>query len=164
VRALGAWEECSAEVTFVGPVSVIALFRSATAACTPPGEPEWRGFERLIDHARAEWEAQPRHRDPIFERDGWRCVVPACSSRCTFHDHHVQFRSKGGDNRRENRAAVCLAHHLHGIHTGYITATGRAPDGLHWHLGVAHGRPPFLELLGDTYLEVDEDARQVANM
>ena len=152
MRAPGPWEDCVATVTFVGPLSGIALFRSAISAFRVAGEPDWRAFERLIDHARAEWLAQPRHRDPIFERDGWRCTVPACTSRCNLHDHHIQWRSRGGNNAQDNRSTVCAGHHLHGIHAGFIATSGHAPHAIHWQLGVARGRPPFLELLGDTYL------------
>jgi hypothetical protein len=47
---------------------VVALFRAGVRGFTQKGEPPWRGFERLLLHAIAEWEAQPRHRDPIFFR------------------------------------------------------------------------------------------------
>src|SRR5205823_1678966 len=80
--------------------------------CAPP----WEGLERLLRHATAEWERRPRHRDPIFERDGWRCAVPACTARASLRDHHVIYRSHGGDNARDNRVAICAAHHLNGIH------------------------------------------------
>jgi len=74
------------------PASVAALFETALAAFTPIAAPRWRGFEQLLEHVGTEWRAQPRHRDPIFERDGWRCAVPACSSRRALHDHHIIFR------------------------------------------------------------------------
>jgi hypothetical protein len=101
----------------------------------------------------AEWEAQPRHRDRVFERDGWRCAVPACSARRNLHDHHVLFRSRGGGNARDNRITVCAWHHLRGIHGGIVHAWGEAPHGLTWELGLAAGRPPLLRVAaGDVYL------------
>ncbi len=57
---------------------------------------------------------------PSFERDGWQCQVPACSGRRHLHDHHIHFRSRGGDNRRTNRITVCAWHHLRAIHAGYV--------------------------------------------
>ena len=107
--------------------------------------------EKLLRHVEAEWHAQPRHRDPIFARDGWRCAVPACTSRRNLHDHHVLFRSHGGGNTRENRVTVCAWHHLRGIHAGRVRAWGEAPDGITWELGVRPGRPPLLRLEGDRY-------------
>ena len=101
----------------------------------------------------AEWQAQPRHRDPIFGRDGWRCAVPACSSRRNLHDHHLLFRSRGGDNAHDNRITVCAWHHLRGIHGGRVRAWGMAPDAITWQLGVRPGGPPLLTLLGDRYVE-----------
>jgi hypothetical protein len=145
-------EALDRRVTFFGPLSVVALFRAAVAGLTLPSEPLWRGFERALEHVIREWVAQPRHRDPVFARDGWRCVVPGCSSRRNLHDHHVLFRSRGGGNERENRVAVCVAHHLHGLHRGVVRARGRAPDDILWELGVSPGRLPLLVLRGERYV------------
>ena len=92
------------------------------------------------------------NRDPVFARDGWRCAVPGCSSRRNLHDHHLLFRSHGGNNGRDNRVTVCAAHHLHGIHAGRIRAWGTAPDDVTWELGVRRGRRPLLRLRGDRYV------------
>jgi hypothetical protein len=142
-----------AAIVFPAPASVAILLRDAIAAFTERGDPPWGGLERLLTHVEETWMALPRHRDPVFERDGWRCAVPACSARRALHDHHVVFRSQGGDNARDNRVTVCAAHHLHGIHAGRIRARGRAPEAIVWELGVRPGRPPLLRLRGDRYLE-----------
>ncbi|MFN2425324.1 MAG: HNH endonuclease [Candidatus Binatia bacterium] len=99
----------------------------------------------MLALAMLEWLSAPRHPDPVFERDGWRCAVPACSSRRNLHDHHVVFRSHGGGNGQGNRITVCAAHHLHGLHMGRIRATGTAPRAIVWEM-------PFGRLLGDRYL------------
>ena len=135
------------------PASVAALFEMAIAAFTDVGEPRWRGFERLLESVRSEWKARPRHRDPIFARDGWRCAVPTCSSRRNLHDHHIVFRSRCGNNARDNRVAICAAHHQHGLHGGgYIRAWGEAPDGIRWELGIRPDASPLLTLIGDRYV------------
>jgi hypothetical protein len=145
-------ELVDAHVTFRAPADVVALFRNAMIAHGTPGEPLWRGLERLLTHVIAEWEAQPSHRDPVFARDGWRCMVPACSSRRNLHDHHVLYRSRGGDNARTNRITVCAAHHLHGIHAGVVQARGEAPDGITWELGIRAGQEPLLTFsVGEVY-------------
>jgi hypothetical protein len=150
------WEPTDADVSFRAPADVVALFRNAILAYAAPAEPLWRGLEHLLEHVVAEWDSQPRHRDPVFARDGWRCTVPACSSRRNLHDHHVLFRSRGGGNSRANRITVCAAHHLHGIHTSVIRAWGEAPDGITWELGVRTGRPPLLRFgTGEVYEEPD---------
>ncbi len=100
----------------------------------------------------ADWEAEPRHRDPVFARDGWRCTVPACSGRRNLHDHHLRFRSRGGGNERENRVTVCAAHHLHGIHTGVIRAWGVAPHAVRWEL-------PLESYVGDRLVRPRLDVR-----
>jgi hypothetical protein len=140
-------------IIFPAPASLAMLLRDAIAAFTERGDPPWGGLERLLTHVEETWRALPRHRDPVFERDRWRCAVPACSARRELHDHHVVFRSQGGDNARDNRVTVCAAHHHHGIHEGRIRARGRAPDAIVWELGVRPGRPPLLRLQGDRYLE-----------
>jgi len=153
MRARFADETPEVVLNIPAPASVAALFETALAAFTSPGAPRWRGLEQLLEHVGAEWQAQPRHRDPIFERDGWRCAVPACSARRELHDHHIVFRSRCGGNERENRVAVCAAHHHHGLHGGgSVHAWGEAPDGIRWELGVRRNGPPLLALLGDRYV------------
>jgi len=145
-------EALDADITFTAAPSVVALFRAALDAFRSPGEPLWKGCEKLLEHVCREWEAQPRHRDPVFARDGWRCAVPACTSRAHLHDHHILYRSAGGDNSRANRVAICAWHHLRGIHLGRIRAHGTAPHAITWEIGVRRGRPPLLRTLGDRYL------------
>jgi hypothetical protein len=146
-----ALEVSDAEVRFTGPASVVALLRDVLDAFAEPGEPRWTALERLLRHVITHWESTPRHHDPVFARDGWRCTVPACSSRRNLHDHHIRFRSRGGHNRRDNRTVVCAAHHLHGIHAGTIQAAGVAPYAIEWRLGIRPGTPPFLVTVGDRY-------------
>ena len=154
-RQMRAHEECpplDAEIVFFAPASLKVLLREAIAAFAERLEPPWRGFERLLEHAWIEWQQQPRHRDPVFARDGWRCAVPACTSRRNLHDHHLLFRSRGGGNARDNRITVCAWHHLRGIHQGRVRAWGTAPDDVTWELGVRPGCAPLLRLEGDQYL------------
>jgi hypothetical protein len=127
----------------------VALLRDVLDAFADPAEPRWRALERLLRHVITHWESTPRHHDPVFARDGWRCTVPACSSRRNLHDHHIRFRSRGGDNRRDNRTVVCAAHHLHGIHDGTIHASGAAPHAIEWRLGLRPGAAPFLTYVGE---------------
>ncbi|MCC6765742.1 MAG: HNH endonuclease [Deltaproteobacteria bacterium] len=153
-RPPAASEVCDAEIRFSGPTSVVALLRDVLDAFADPSdatEPRWAALERLVRHVIACWESTPRHPDPVFARDRWRCTVPACSSRRNLHDHHIRFRSRGGDNTRDNRTTVCAAHHLHGLHDGTIHATGTAPHAIEWRLGVRPGAPPFLAYVGDRY-------------
>ncbi|HEY2386934.1 MAG TPA: hypothetical protein VGK30_08235 [Candidatus Binatia bacterium] len=143
-------------ISLPAPASVAALFETAIAAFTRRGEARWRGFERLLENVRTEWNGRPRHPDPVFARDRWRCAVPTCGARRNLHDHHVLFRSRGGDNHRTNRVALCAQHHQHGVHGGgYLRAWGEAPDGIHWELGVRRDGPPLLKLRGGRYVTVD---------
>lgn len=152
MRARDGWEPAGDEVAFAAPVSVVVLLRSVILACTLPGETAWRGFERLLDHVEREWRSLPGHPDPVFERDGWRCTAPACSSRRDLQDHHILFRSRGGSDALENRTTLCPFHHLRGIHAGRVRAQGRAPDAITWELGVRPGRPPLVQTVGDRYV------------
>jgi len=155
-----AAELCDVEIQFRAPASVVALFRDVLDAFASPGAPRWAALEGLLRHVIEYWEATPRHRDPIFAREGWRCAVPACSSRRNLNDHHIQFRSRGGSNARWNRIAICAAHHLHGIHDATIRATGTAPDNIEWQLGVRSQAPPLLTYIGDRI----RDARSTSDM
>ena len=145
-------ETLDADITFAAPPSVVALFRGALDAFRPAGAPLWKGCEKVLEHVCGEWESQPRHRDTVFARDGWRCAVPACTSRANLHDHHVLYRSAGGDNSRENRVTVCAWHHLRGIHLGRIRAHGMAPHAIIWEIGLRRGRPPLMRTVGDRYV------------
>ncbi|MBI3768137.1 MAG: HNH endonuclease [Deltaproteobacteria bacterium] len=143
---------CDVAVQFTGPASVVALFRDVLDAFAHAGEPRWVALEEILRHVLGYWEGTPRHRDPIFARDGWRCTVPGCSARRSLHDHHLCWRSHGGGNERDNRTAICAAHHLHGVHGGAIRAWGGASEAVHWELGVRRGVPPLLSYIGDRLL------------
>jgi hypothetical protein len=139
------WEFPDAEIAFTAPVSVVALFRTAVLAFAHPRDSLPGGLEALL--------RQPRHRDPVFARDGWRCAVPICTARRNLHDHHVVFRSRGGDNRRDNRITLCAWHHLRGIHAGRVRASGEAPDGIRWEIGVHAGRRPLFRVDAAGYIQ-----------
>ena len=70
----------------------------------------------------------------ILERDRGLCQVPGCS-RAAAHAHHIEFRSAGGSDDPSNIVSLCAAHHLHGVHKGWIRVRGVAPDRLVWELG-----------------------------
>jgi hypothetical protein len=135
------------------PADVAILAEHILTSLRRPHESRGETFERVLLGVLQEWMSAPRHRDPVFERDGWRCAVPACRSRRNLHDHHVVFRSHGGANDRDNRITICAAHHLHGLHAGRIRARGEAPHGIVWELGYRQtdGRS-LARLRGDRYL------------
>ena len=103
----------------------------------------------MLDHAIAVWSlgangsARVRREHRVFERDGWRCTVPGCSSYRNLHDHHIIFRSAGGSNALANRTTLCAAHHLRGVHAGVVRCSGEAPADLRFELGVRPGQPPL---------------------
>ncbi|MBI5503965.1 MAG: HNH endonuclease, partial [Deltaproteobacteria bacterium] len=140
-------------VTLHAPVTVIGLLEDAIASYRAPSEPRWRAFERILAHVFLTWTSQPRHRDPVFGRDNWTCQVPACTSRCRLHDHHLVYLSRGGGNAPGNRVSVCASHHLHGIHAGVVRASGRAPDHVVWELGCLGRSTPLLRTVGDRYID-----------
>ena len=79
----------------------------------------------------------------VLERDLGRCQVPGCS-RAAEQEHHIEFRSAGGPDEKWNLVSLCAAHHLQGVHKGYICVRGRAPDALYWKLGIRPGARPLL--------------------
>lgn len=107
----------------------------------------------MLDHATEAWDvwghrAGGTRRVPaeyrVFERDGWRCTVPGCSSYRNLHRHHIAFRSVGGSNEPRNCTTLCAFHHLRGIHAGTVGCAGDAPDGLRFSLGLRRGFAPLL--------------------
>jgi hypothetical protein len=107
---------------------------------------EGEGFEAMLEHAIEAWggnERRVRAEHRVFERDGWRCTAPACSSRRNLHDHHIRFRSAGGSDALSNRTTLCAWHHLRGVHAGIVRCTGEAPGRLFFELGVRAGALPL---------------------
>ena len=84
----------------------------------------------MFDHAIDTWWVSTPRKYRVFERDGWRCTVPGCTSQRNLHAHHVLFRSAGGDDDLANLTTLCAAHHQRCVHGGLIWIRGRAPDGL----------------------------------
>jgi hypothetical protein len=143
-------ETCTA--CFIGPAEVVQLLRAIL--CTVrrrlerddgrmPTEGEALGA--VLDYVFACWgvgkKAAAHHR--VFERDGWLCAVPGCTSMQNLHDHHIQFRSAGGSDELGNRVTLCAFHHLRGVHANRLRCVGRAPDGLTWQIGIRPGAAPL---------------------
>jgi len=100
---------------------------------------ESEALDAMLEHCFETW-ALPNAKVPrdhrVFERDGWRCTVPGCSSYRNLHNHHIEYRSHGGPDDGWNRTTLCAAHHQRAVHQGIgrIRIRGRAPDGLHYEL------------------------------
>jgi hypothetical protein len=155
-----ASDEETSRVSFSLPTDVARLFRAvlltvrqrieaATGRSATPGE----AFEAMLDHALAAWQV----RDPelrtdhrVYERDGWRCQFPGCSSLRNLHGHHIRFRSAGGDDDLSNLVTLCAWHHQRGVHARVVRVSGRAPERLRFELGVRReGRPLDVYRSGD---------------
>jgi hypothetical protein len=108
--------------------------RRAAGRFLTPGE----CLDRIATHFIETWRAalpRPRTAEALaIARDGGLCQVPGCC-RAAVHAHHVQYRSRGGGDEAENLTALCAAHHLVGVHRGYLRVRGEAPHGLSWRLG-----------------------------
>ena len=81
--------------------------------------------------------------DEIYIRDGWRCTAPGCTSRRNLEDHHIRYRSRGGDDDPANRICLCRFHHQRGEHGGLASCRGRAPTGVVWRLGRKDAAPTW---------------------
>jgi len=102
-------------------------------------------LEAMLDHALAAWRPGKRTRRDyaVFERDGWRCTAPGCTSYRDLHRHHIVFRSGCGSNQHANLTTLCWWHHQCGIHQYVLRCTGTAPDGLRFELGLRSDGPPL---------------------
>ncbi len=98
--------------------------------------PSWVGYWALLEESAWEWDApQGRKRYRTFERDGYRCMAPACTTRMHLHEHHLCYRSQGGDDEPENLWTLCVFHHLQGEHGTLARCRGRAPLDVVFRLG-----------------------------
>ena len=104
--------------------------------------PEWCAWLALLEGFIRTWDdphGMPRRpADKIYARDGWRCSAPGCTSRRHLEEHHIVYRSQGGDDSLENRVTLCRFHHQEGEHAGLMRCRGRAPLGVLWSIG-RHG-------------------------
>jgi hypothetical protein len=132
---------------FTAPADVARLFKAVLASVQRRIErlngrlaSESEALDAILEHCFETWSV-PNGRVPlehrVFERDGWRCQVPGCTSYRNLHDHHIRFRSAGGSDDLSNRVTLCAAHHLRGVHAGLIRIRGRAPDGLYFETPLA---------------------------
>jgi hypothetical protein len=131
-----------------GPADAFEVVSAAMTACQKMhrarGEPLSSGeaLARMADHFVATWaglveqykRSQPKRRREVLGRAGGFCAVPGCT-RTAMHDHHVEFRSRGGSNESANRTGLCVAHHLRSVHRGFVRVTGRAGERLGWEFG-----------------------------
>ena len=134
---------------FTAPADVARLFQGVLATVqrrierkTGRTASESEALDAMLEHCFATWssanaEIPPDHR--VFERDGWRCTVPGCTSYRNLHSHHIVFRSDNGPDDDWNRTALCAAHHHRCVHEGIgrIRIRGRAPDALRFELPLA---------------------------
>ena len=160
--AAGGVQTCArlgARVRFWAPDDVAALWHHALRVCrlVAGGDlDDWECVARMIDSFEQTWDVKRdpkwRRRYRIFERDGWRCRVPGCSSRRNLHAHHVVYRSHGGCDEDDNLAVLCATHHQQGIHAGRLRCHGSADGFLRWELGVGAGGPPVLTAVEDVLL------------
>jgi hypothetical protein len=81
----------------------------------------------------------------ILRRDRWLCQVPGCS-KAAAHVHHIIPRSAGGTDDEKNLISLCAAHHLHGVHMGWVRVWRVGEDRLRWQLGVRPGFPPIVDV------------------
>ncbi len=102
-------------ISFWAPLDVAALWDSALRACRAAAGghlEDWECFLVFVQALRDTWEnlEDPhwRRRYRIFERDGWRCMAPGCTSRSGLNEHHVIFRSRQGDNDEGNLLTLCI--------------------------------------------------------
>ena len=120
------------------PRSVRILLGTAFRAARKDG---WLSTDecvgRIAQHFIDTWKDAPSPRRTVSrkvrERDAWRCTVPGCS-RSAMQAHHVEYRSRGGGDELWNQTGLCPAHHLHGVHLGYVKVQGQAPDRLVWSM------------------------------
>jgi hypothetical protein len=150
-------ERC--RVSFSAPADVARLFRAVlcTVRRRIEGATEGEAFGAMLAHALEAWGHGQRRPDRslrVFERDGWRCTIPGCSSLRNLHAHHIRFRSAGGTDDLANQTTLCAWHHQRGVHAGIVRVAGRAPHALRFELGVRAGAPPLLRAFSGDRLAV----------
>ncbi len=125
------------------PAALPSLLAARTFSTRSRRVPSWVGLLSILEEFVCTWDAPTRaatrrgiaRTDAIYVRDGWRCTAPGCTSRRNLEDHHLVYRSRGGDDAPANRTCLCRFHHQRGEHGGLSSCAGRAPLGITWRLG-----------------------------
>jgi hypothetical protein len=141
-------------IRFFLPTDLEPLWQSLLGACRVLHGPglswadclEFAMDAFILEHAPEALESI--RRNPVLDRDGWRCSVPNCTRRAMLHAHHLDYRSHGGSSEDLNLAALCEAHHLQGVHQNRIRVKGEAPHGLEWQLGLRRDGAPHMTVHG----------------
>ena len=136
----GAEAEPKADAEAILPSEAPSLEAARTFSAHGRAVPSWVGLLALLEDFVDTWdhpEASPSRRaDEIYSREGWRCFAPGCTSRQNLEDHHLEYRSRGGDAKaRWNRICLCGFHHRRGEHGFLARCRGKAPLGVLWRLG-----------------------------
>jgi hypothetical protein len=115
----------------------------------PMRVPAWYALCRVFHRAREAWrvhhQAPPAALRRILDRDGYRCAAPECTQRRNLQVHHLRYRSRGGDDRDQNRVTLCAFHHHHGEHGGLMRVRGQLDAfgrGLTWEMGLDENDRP----------------------
>ena len=131
------WHEPSPD-----PGAMPSLFAARMFSTRSRRVPSWVGLLSILEEFVCTWDAPTRAgtkraavTDAIYIRDGWRCTAPGCTSRRNLEDHHLVYRSRGGDDGPANRTCLCRFHHQRGEHGGLASCAGTAPLGIVWRLG-----------------------------
>ena len=117
---------------------LVRAVRAAEGRWMPAGECLERAGRHFIDTWKDALKERNTLQKRVLERDGWLCRVPGCS-RAAVHAHHVVYRSRGGGDCESNMVSLCAAHHLHGVHRGFIRVKGEAPSALVWSFPALEG-------------------------
>jgi len=123
------------------PADVHQVFHAACRAVRAVAQ-EWIGASKCLvvmcQHFIDTYEAETRRPNTpasrAMERDRGLCTYPGCS-KAADQVHHIVYRSRGGGSESWNLTSLCAAHHLHGVHNGYVRVRGAAPERLQWELG-----------------------------
>ncbi len=142
-RFVWVWDGPGApEALVAGNVSPWAM-RSACACIERSFRvPSWVGFLSLLEQFIETWDVRDhsvrrRNGEAVFERAGYGCQAPGCTSRDKLQLHHLTFRSHGGSDDPSNLIALCECDHQGGIHGGLARCWGKAPLDVTWEMGLA---------------------------
>jgi hypothetical protein len=135
-----ASEDPSSEERGVAPVEQASLRAARMFSARGRAVPSWVGLLALLEDFVDTWDlpgASPSRRaEDVYSREGWRCFAPGCTSRRNLEDHHLKYRSRGGDAKAlGNRMCLCGFHHRRGEHGDLARCRGQAPLGVLWRLG-----------------------------
>lgn len=146
-RGVDLMASCEAEPTFAADETAQETHASEGESPYLRAKPRWWGLLQLMIEYAHTWDPPEdispggggllnrRAAQDTYERYGYRCAAPGCTSRANLEEHHINHRAGGGTDDPSNRICLCRFHHQAHHETPVFHVSGKAPTDVIYRFG-----------------------------